>query len=167
MAGSPPGSWLTEERLEREAKALSAVKTGQMTQNQASKAFGIPKGTLCQRIQWFEQTEPEEKRRWAEERLLDATMVNALAATELIGEKLTDPDEASKLTVKELVPIAGMSMDKLALIRGWGKQQTGDSTSLNALQATLAQVLGSGGSVTIEGPKPDHKAIDVESQEQD
>jgi len=158
MPAYSPSSHHSPDRIEREAKALAAVKTGQMSQRQAAAAFDVPRGTLINRLEWLNHPDREERVQRFEEQILNHTLVVAEAAMEELGERVTDPEQRRLLTTKELVPIAGMAQDKLALRRNWGKTQPNQGQGVSALAAALQQ-LGSG---KVSVSQPDGSSVSVE-----
>lgn len=129
-----------------------------MTQRQAARTYGIPQGTLSKRLEWLNQGNREDRIREAEEQILDHTIAAAEAAQRELAKRVTEDPAA--LTVKELVPIAGFSQDKLAVRRNWGKGGAGEGASAGVL-ADVLQKLAAGGRVTITGPREGDQAIDV------
>lgn len=154
--GHGPAPGKSPDRIEREAKAVAAVRNG-MSQMRAAREFGIPQSTLSARLAWFDDPGREERIQEAEEQILHHTLVAAEAAQRELAKRAAENPEL--LTVKELVPIAGMSQDKLALRRQWGKGGAGEGAGVNVLAQALAQ-LGGSGSVTIS-VNQGRDAIDV------
>lgn len=158
--GARPAEYHSEERLEREASALVAVQNGSSIKA-AAELWGVPYATLYSRVQLHSPDSPdrEERLKAADERLLELTYVTAEAAQAELARRVTEEPES--LTPKELVPIAGMSQDKLAQRRQWGKQSSSEGRGGEILAKALEKMAHQGGGkLTIE-LETDDDAIDV------
>ncbi len=157
--GARPAEYHSEERLEREAKAVAAVLDGSSVVK-AAEAYGIPRSTLQNRVAWLMgdgRVGREERIQEAEEQILDLTLVSVEAAQRLLAERAV----SGELTTKEAVSVAGMGQDKLALRRRWGKESHSEGQGGHALAKALESMASKGGGkLTIE-VEPEQEAIDV------
>ena len=144
-------------RQQRVAAAVALVRVEGRTVSQASRETGIPRPTIYRHLDGVSSIADTSKGdQAAHRRILDASQAIAIRA----GDAVLDAIEDGGMRPGDLIKAYGVATDKTIAL---GAQRSEGERGVSA----LAELLSGGGSVTIQAPTPEERAVEGDGRRVD